>query len=167
MQNKDLTQLKKEDIEAIKNQIKNARENRTGLTQILNKKYLEENKFVLFSVVTKNKDRLEVISERTSIGYLISNNVVYDFISDEVYNVYTLFKNDNKNKKGNYAYICNLLFPKSKKKIHSTIKNVEKLEEIFEKYIMEYEANKLQFSLNMEQLKNEEHIPYIPKKKIN
>lgn len=110
----------------------------------INSEYIEENKFVLFNVIRKNMFEEVIEGKRTSIGYMLPNNKIYDFISKNIYEEYKLYKKGNFEKTGEFALITNVIFKNSTIKYETNEENLKILENMLEKYIREYNSGKAQ-----------------------
>jgi len=156
-------ELNLQQLKTLKKQLKNNKNYDQQLSKILkeqtNKKYLEENKFVLFNVISKKANNNMLTGVRTSIGYLLPNNNVYDFISKQILEVYELDNINNNKKNGEYALIKNITFENSKRKIRINDKNLQSIELLFKKYIEEYRLNENNVKSYAMEIYDEEHIP--------
>lgn len=160
---KEVIDLNPEDSMAIVEKIKNDRDNASGFINIVKnltgKKYIEENKFVLFNIVLKEKNFFTLTSERTSIGYILPDNTVYDFIANRLYDIYELHNYQNKEKNGRFALINNIIFKNSKKKISLTKNNLDQITNLFDKYIKKYKKGEKHIRDYDRGSENEECIP--------
>ncbi|MBE6152858.1 MAG: hypothetical protein E7166_01335 [Firmicutes bacterium] len=151
-------------LKTLKNDIKN--NNLNGLRLLkekTNNRYLKEKNFVLFDVILKSKDKSNITGVRTSVGYILPNNEIYDFISKKIYKIYKLYDKSNKEKEGNYALISNIMFENSTKRIKLNYANLQEIEDLLKKYIIEYNSGIKEIKKQQKELKNEEHIPRVLK----
>ncbi len=136
--------MQKKEMTKTQNNYSTTKEFKKILSEQTDNCYIEENKLVLFNVVRKNKFEESIEGIRTSIGYILPNNEVYDFVSKNVYEIYELYKSENLKKQGKFALITNVIFKNSTIKYKINEKNLENLEIMLEKHIREYNAGKAQ-----------------------
>lgn len=98
-------------------------------------KYIEENKFVLFNVITKIKNEACFTVDKLSIGYILPNDMIYDLISKNVYIPYKLYEKDNKEKEGVFALINHRIFKNSDRKIRMSKNNIDEIETLINNYL--------------------------------
>lgn len=126
--------------------------------------YLEESKFALFNVIYKQANDNSITGERTSIGYILGNNRIYDFVSKKIFEIYNLYQKDNIHKEGYYALMLNIAFENSERKIKVNENNLLEIERLFAKYTEDYEVGKAQLKYYSKDIDNEECIS---KRKVN
>lgn len=98
-------------------------------------KYIEENKFVLFNLITKTKNESCFTVGRISIGYILPDNMIYDLISKNTYKPYKLYEKDNREKEGVFALINHHIFKNSDRKIRMNERNIEEIEILINNYL--------------------------------
>lgn len=130
------------------------------------KRYIEENKFALFNVVSKEKNEMSITAIRTSIGYILPNNTIYDFVSKHVYVIYELNKRENMEREGEFATVHNVFFRESNKRFRANDKNLQKLESSLEKYIQEYKNGESKVKDYTKRSDEKQYILKAPKKLI-
>lgn len=166
---KEVKDFNTDDSKKIVDKIKKDRYNADGFINLIkrltNKNYIYENKFVLISIVSKEKNFSALTVERTSIGYILPDNRIYDFVSAKIFHIYELYKEENKIKHGFFALINNVIFKNSKNKIKLNIHNVDQLISLFDKYIENYKKYECMSRKFDKENSNEEHIP-VKKKKL-
>ena len=128
------------------------------------KGFFEENRFATISVVFKEKNLLELTGIRTSIGYILSNKFIYDFVSNQIYSVYDLYEKGNKEKSGEFVLVNNIPFKNSNSKIRFNDKNFNIIRNLLEKYIDEYNEGQARLKQYDYYFDDEEHIPEYTKK---
>ena len=154
-------------------QLKQIIENKNGKNgvkiknRILNNCYLEENKIVLFNIITKDKYSNYITALRTSIGYVLPDEKIYDLISSHTYNSYELYSPQNKEREGEFALIINNPFRNSDKKIRMTKRNLSQIKIAIEKYIIKYKKGEAQLKEYSIEMEDEEHIPNLSKSFYN
>ena len=122
---------------------------------------------MLFNIITKDKSSNYITALRTSIGYILSNEKIYDLISNHIFDNYELYNPHNKEKEGKFALIINNPFKNSDRKVRMTKRNLSQIESTIEKYIIEYKKSQEHLKKYSVEMEDEEHIPNFSKRLCN
>ena len=158
MEKKDILELNDEDCKKIV-----AETNALNFSQIVKKStkknYIEKNKFALFNVVSIIQGDPVITSERASIGYILPNNKIYDFISNNLYDICTLYQMANIDEDSQYALISDIIYKDSKDIIYLKSSNMNKISELLISYVNEYKNDEFSLKQYHEGINDTEHIP--------
>jgi len=121
-----------------------------------NRKYIYEKNIVFGTIVDKYKNRKTAVGIRNTIGYLLPNNIVYDFLEKKLF---ILYNENNLEQEGKVFFIGEKLFQESKRKIK--LKSFDKEIKPIINYHMERYRKIIEYQnkFNVDDLINQEVIP--------
>lgn len=117
------------------------------------KLYVEESNIVFGTIVNKYKNSKQAIGVRTTLGYMLPDNTIYDFITKNVFQLYNQYLLEQE---GEVFLLSHRVFKDSKRKINIKSYNT-KIKPLIDYHIKRHnnEIDKLEQKYYM----NEEHIP--------
>ena len=117
--------------------------------------YVEEKNIVFGTIVSKSKKNKQVIGINVTIGYVLPNNTVYDFISKDIFELYN---SENLEQEGHVFLLSCKLYKDSNRKIN--IKSYStKIQPIIDDYMKTYYKHQENENNCFSELKNPECIP--------
>lgn len=119
------------------------------------KSYIEEKNIVYGTIVNKKKNSKQITGVINTIGYILPNNTIYDFISKNVFELYNI---DKLEQEGIVFLFSHQIFKKSNRKISLKSYN-STIQPLIDDYI------KTHYALNEEYNEYLENTEYIPTKK--
>lgn len=120
-----------------------------------NRKYIYEKNIVFGTIVDKYENSKMAVGIRNTIGYLLPNNFVYDFLEKKLF---ILYDENNLEQEGKVFLVGHIIFENSKRKfkIKSFDKNIQPIIDYHMKRHREY----IEYENNCcSEIKNPECIP--------
>lgn len=127
--------------------------------------FFQEKNIVYGNIIYKDIDKNYGIAQRLSIGYLLPDNQVYDFIDGNIYE--QIFKEGINNKDGDFFYILTNKFKNSNRKL-SYNKQENQIDSLIKQHIEGFKTYFESTKIYNEQLNTEEfvHQKYVKKNVI-
>ena len=115
--------------------------------------YLEEKNIVFGTIVNKQKNSKQAVAQRITIGYILPNNNIYDFVTKNIYKIYNVYILEQD---GEVFLLSHRIFKTTNRRIRLKSYNII-IQPIIDTYLKEQQKKINNFS--KEDLINPEHVP--------